>query len=91
MAATDLNTVRQTIEARLATELASSPAISVVFNNQPFDSTTEDTFVQCLTSFGTGRYLADGVNVLVGLVLINIFTEEGIGPGANFTIGKTSG
>ena len=88
MAAVDLNTVRSTIEGRLATELASSPAIPVVFGNMSFDSTTEDTFVQCLTSFGTGRYLADGVNVLVGLVLINIFTEEGIGPGANFTIGK---
>ena len=33
MAATDLNTVRSTIDARLATELASSPAIPVVFNN----------------------------------------------------------
>ena len=88
MAAVDLNTVRSTIEGRFATELASSPAIPVVFGNMSFDSTTEDTFVQCLTSFGTGRYLADGVNVLVGLVLINIFTEEGIGPGANFTIGK---
>ena len=88
MAALDLNTVRSTIEGRLATELASSPAIPVVFNNMSFDSTTEDTFVQCQTSFGTGRYLAGGVNVLVGLVLINRFTEEGIGPGANFTIGK---
>ena len=88
MAALDLNTVRSTIEGRLATELASSPVIPVVFGNMSFDSTTEDTFVQCLTSFGTGRYLADGVNVLVGLVLINIFTEEGIGPGANYTIGK---
>ena len=88
MAALDLNTVRSTIEGRLATELASSPVIPVVFGNMSFDSTTEDTFVQCLTSFGTGRYLADGVNVLVGLVLINIFPEEGIGPGANYTIGK---
>ena len=43
MAATDLNTVRSTIEARLATELASSPAIPVVFNNMTFDSTAEDT------------------------------------------------
>ena len=88
MAAVDLNTVRSTIEARLATELASSPAIPVVFNNMSFDSTTEDTFVQCQTSFGSGAYLADGVNVVVGLVTINIFTEEGIGAGSNFTIGK---
>ena len=88
MAAIDLNTVRSTIEGRLATELASSPAIPVIFNNMAFDSTTEDTFVQCLTSFGSGRYLAEGVNLVVGLVVLNIFTEEGIGSGANFTIGK---
>ena len=88
MAAIDLNTVRSTIEGRLATELASSPVIPVVFSNMAFDSTTEDTFVQCETSFGGGRYLADGVNIVVGLVTLNIFTEEGIGSGANYVIGK---
>ena len=93
MAAIDLNTVRSTIEARLATELASSPAIPVVFNNMAFDSTTEDTFVQCQTSFGSGSYLtmggsANSINNVVGLLLINIFTEEGIGVGSNFTICK---
>mgnify|MGYP003133237375 FL=1 len=92
MAATDLNTVRSTIEARLATELASSPAIPVVFNNMAFDSTTEDSFVQCITSFGSGSYQtmgnASGTNSVVGLVLLNVFTEEGIGAGANFTICK---
>ena len=88
MAAIDLNTVRSTIEGRLATELASSPVIPVVFSNMSFDSTTEDTFVQCETSFGGGRYLAGGVNVVVGLLTINIFTEEGIGSGANYVIGK---
>ena len=93
MAAIDLNTVRSTIEGRLATELASSPAIPVVFNNMAFDSTTEDTFVQCQTSFGSGSYLtmggsANSTNSVVGLLLINILTEEGIGPGSNFTIGK---
>ena len=92
MAATDLNTVRSTIETRLATELASSPAIPVVFNNMAFDSTTEDSFVQCLTSFGSNEYLtmgnASGTNSVVGLVLLNVFTEEGIGAGANFTICK---
>jgi len=93
MAATDLNTVRSTIEARLATELASSPAIPVVFNNMAFDSTTEDSFVQCVTSFGSNEYLtqggaSDSDNLINGLVLLNIFTEEGIGAGANFTICK---
>jgi len=93
VAATDLNTVRSTIEARLATELASSPAIPVVFNNMTFDSTAEDTFVQCITSFGNNTYLTQGGasnsdNLISGLVLINIFTEEGLGAGSNFTICK---
>jgi hypothetical protein len=93
MAAVDLNTVRSTIEARLATELASSPAIPVVFNNMTFDSTAEDTFVQCVTSFGSHQYLTQGdtsnaFNDVVGLVVLNVFTEEGIGAGANYTIGK---
>ena len=93
MAAIDLNTVRSTIEARLATELASSPAIPVVFNNMAFDSTTEDTFVQCITSFGNNSYLtqggsSDSDNQIDGLILLNVFTEEGIGAGANFTICK---
>ena len=93
MAATDLNTVRSTIEARLATELAPSPAIPVVFNNMTFDSTAEDTFVQCITSFGAGEYLtmggsANSTNNVVGLLLINIFTEEGIGAGSNLIIGN---
>ena len=93
MAATDLNTVRSTIEARLATELASSRAIPVVFNNMTFDSTAEDTFVQCITSFGANTYLSQGGNtnsqvLIAGLILLNVFTEEGIGAGSNYTICK---
>ena len=93
MAAIDLNTIRSTIEARLATELASSPAIPVVFNNMTFDSTAEDTFVQCVTSFGNNSYLTQGGttdsdNLMDGLVLLNVFTEEGLGAGSNFTICK---
>ena len=93
MAATDLNTVRSTIEARLATELASSPAIPVVFNNMTFDSTAEDTFVQCITSFGANTYITQGGttnsdNLINGLILLNVFTEEGLGAGSNLTICK---
>jgi hypothetical protein len=93
MAAIDLNTVRSTIEGRLATELASSPAIPVVFSNMSFDSTTEDSFVQCITSFGQSEYLTQGdastaTNNVVGLVILNVFTEENIGAGSNFTICK---
>ena len=54
----------------------------------PFESITEDTFVQCQTSFGSGRYLGNGINSVVGLVVLNVFTQEGVGIGANYTICK---
>ena len=92
MAATDLNTVRAAIEGRIATELASSPAINVVFHNMAFDSGSQDSFVQCLTSFGESNYLtfgnASGQNRINGIVVLNIFTPQGVGSGNNYTIGK---
>ena len=93
MAATDLNTVRSTIEARLTTELADSPIIPVVFNNMTFDASTEKTFLQCISSFGNNSYLTQGGssisdNQIDGLVLLNVFTEEGLGAGSNFKICK---
>lgn len=88
MAAVNLNTIRKTIEQRLQTELNEAPIIPIVFNNMPFESITEDTFVQCQTSFGSGRYLGNGINSVVGLVVLNVFTQEGVGIGANYTICK---
>ena len=92
MAATNLNTVRAAIEGRIATELALSPAIPVVFHNMPYDSSAVTTFVQCLTSFGESNYLtlgnASGTNRVNGIVVLNIFTPPGIGSGDNYTIGK---
>ena len=93
MAAADLNAIRATIEGRLATELASSPAIPVVFHNMAYEPTPNSSWVQCLVSFGAGEYLGQGLttnsqNRIVGLVVISIFSAKGVGPGANFTIGK---
>jgi len=93
MAATDLNSVRATIEGRLATELANSPTISVVFQNMAFEPTPNSSFVQCLTTFGANQYLSQGSttnsqNRIVGLVVFNIFSGKGVGPGANLVIGK---
>ena len=90
MAAADLNTIRSTIEGRLATELANSPAIPVVFHNMAYEPTPNSSWVQCLTSFGAGEYLGQGLttNSQNSLVLINIFTPQGTGPGANYVIGK---
>ena len=88
MAAVNLNTIRKTIEQRLQTELDEAPIIPIVFNNMPFESISEETFVQCLTSFGGGRYLGNGINSVVGLIVLNVFTQEGVGIGANYTICK---
>ena len=93
MAAADLNTIRATIEGRLATELASSPAVPVVFHNMAHEPTPNSSFVQCLVSFGAGEYLSQGQttnsqNRIVGLIVVNIFSAKGVGPGANFIIGK---
>ena len=93
MAAADLNAIRATIEGRLATELASSPAIPVVFHNMAFEPTPNSSWVQCLVSFGSSQYLGQGSttnsqNRIVGLLVVSIFSAKGVGPGANFTIGK---
>ena len=93
MAAADLNSIRATIEGRLATELANSPAIPVVFHNMPYEPTSNSPFVQCLTTFGSSEYLGHGstsnsYNRIVGLVVLNIFSSKGVGPGANYVIGK---
>jgi len=91
MAAVDLNTVRSTIEGRLKTELANAPPIPVVFNNIAYDSTDVESFVQCQVSFGANTYLtqsSDSHNSVVGLILLNIYTPESTGAGANLTIAK---
>ena len=83
MSATDLNTVRSTIEGRLATELASSPVIPVVFSNQAFDSIGNASFVQCEVSFGSGEITSQGNQsnantLIVGLLTMNVFTDSSI-------------
>lgn len=93
MAAANLNTVRSTIEARLATELAIAPVIPVVFHNQPYTPTPGASWVQCLVSFGSNNYLTLGgttgsSNSIIGVIVINVFTPKGVGPGASYTIAK---
>ena len=93
MAATDLNTVRATIESRLNDEFRIGPIIPIVFNNTPFDASTVDQYIQCVTSFGSSEYLTQGTstsatNLVVGLIIFNIYTKQGLGAGANFAICK---
>ena len=96
MAATNLNTVRSTIETRIRNEFRTGQPISIVFNNVPFDASTVDQYIQCITSFGSSEYLTQqapnsattATNLVVGLVTFNIYTEQGLGAGANFAIAQ---
>ena len=93
MALSNRNTIRAVIEGRLATELANSPVLPVVFHNMAYEPTPGSSWVQCLTSFGGGEYLTHGgltdtSNRIVGVVVVNVFTPLGIGSGANYTIAK---
>tara|TARA_Y100000356_G_scaffold72526_1_gene59806 strand:- start:211 stop:639 length:429 start_codon:yes stop_codon:yes gene_type:complete len=93
MAAINLSTIRSTIETRLRDEFRTGRPITTVFSNTPFDASTVDTFIQCIVSFGSSSYQTQGSNtdatiIQTGLVLINIFTKQGVGSGDNFTICK---
>ena len=93
MAQLNLNTVRQNIESRLATEMASNPATTVVFGNQPFQPVAGTGFVQCLIEFTGNEYITLGgtsnsTNSLTGIITFNIFTKVGVGLGNNLTLAK---
>ena len=96
MAATNLNTVRSTIETRIRNEFRTGQPIPIVFNNVPFDASTVDQYIQCITSFGSSEYLTQeapnssttSTNLIVGLVICNIYTKQGLGAGQNFIVGK---
>ncbi len=93
MAATDLNEVRSTIEARLEAELKTAPPIPIVFHNAPYTPTPNSSWCQCLLTFGNSNYQTLGgttgsTNSITGVVSINIFSPKGKGPGANFEIGQ---
>tara|TARA_R100000654_G_scaffold1036_1_gene3916 strand:+ start:556 stop:993 length:438 start_codon:yes stop_codon:yes gene_type:complete len=94
MAEVNLNTIRATIEKRLNDEFRIGPSIPLVFNNIPFDASTVDQYIQCITSFGSSEYLTQqapnssttSTNLVVGLIIFNIYTKQGLGSGANFDI-----
>ena len=93
MAATYLNTVRSTIETRLRDEFRTGRPVPVVCNNVPFDSSTVDTFIQCAVNFGDSSYETQGSStnatiILSGLIVLNVYTKQGVGSGENFTICK---
>lgn len=75
----------------IVTESPEAAATPLVFRNEAFTPTPGDSFVQCLVSFAASSYLTLGgttnsSNRIDGRIEANIFTPQGVGPGANYDL-----
>lgn len=87
------NDVRAAIEGRIATEMALSPAYPVSYQNVPFAPPNNTPWVQIFIRFGDNSYATllspgTGFNRQTGTLVVNIFTPQGQGTAANFTIAE---
>jgi hypothetical protein len=88
------NDVRAIIEERIAAEMVKSPAYPVSYQNVPFAPPNNTPWVQALIRFGDNSYATllptggQGYNRQTGTLVINVFTPQGQGTAANFTIAE---
>lgn len=87
------NDVRTAIEARIATEMAESPAYQVSYENVPFTPPNNSTWIKVRVRFGANSYgtllgPTVGSNIQSGIVVIGIFSPIGVGTGDNFTLAE---
>ena len=87
------NDVRAAIEGRIATEMALSPAYPVSYQNVPFTPPNNTPWVQVFIRFGDNSYAtllgpSTVFNRQTGTLVVNIFTPQGQGTAANFTIAE---
>ena len=88
-----INDVRAAIEARLSTEMANAPAYTVAFQNVPFTPPNNTSWIQSSITFGihesaTLQSPTSGYNKHNGELIVNVFTPQGAGSGANYTIAE---
>ena len=87
------NDVRAAIEGRIATQMAIAPAYPVSYQNVPFSPPNNAPWVQAFIRFGDNNYATllgptTGFNRQTGTLVINVFTPQGQGTAANFTIAE---
>lgn len=87
------NEVRAAIEERIATEMALSPVYPVSYQNVPFTPPNNSPWLQVFIRFGDNSYAtllgpSTGFNRQTGTLVVNIFTPQGQGTAANFTIAE---
>lgn len=91
-----LNTIRATIETRIAAEFATSPELPVSYQNVPFSPPNNTSWIQTNILWGDTAYLTilteadrgtgDGFNRRNGTLTFNVFTPRGDGVGAGLII-----
>lgn len=87
------NEVRAAIEGRIATEMTTAPVYPVSYQNVPFTPPNNTPWVQVFIRFGDNSYAtllgpSTGFNRQTGTLVVNIFTPQGQGTAANFTIAE---
>lgn len=87
-----INDVRATIEERIAAEMAKMPTYPVSYQNVPFTPPNNSPWVQVFLRFGDNTYAtilpatANGFNIQTGVLVVNVYTPQGQGTAANYTI-----
>ena len=87
------NAIRAAIEGRIATEMAASPTYPVSYQNVPFTPPNDTPWLQVFIRFGDNNYATllapgTGFNRQTGTLVVNVFTPQGLGTAANFTIAE---
>ena len=83
------NTIRAAIEGRLATEMARSPSYPVSYQNVPFAPPADRPWLQTFIRFGDNNYATlKTINRQTGTLVMNVFTPQGQGTAANYTIAE---
>jgi hypothetical protein len=88
------NDVRAAIEGRIAAEMALAPVYPISYQNVPFTPPNNTPWAQAFIRFGDNNYAtllptgSVGFNRQTGTLVINVFTPQGQGTAANFTIAE---
>jgi hypothetical protein len=91
---TTYNQVRAIIESRIAAEMTKEPAYPVSYQNVPFTPPNNQPWVQASIRFGDNNYATllptggEGYNLQTGTLVLNVFTPQGNGTAANFTLAE---
>ena len=87
-----INDIRATIEERIAAEMARMPTYPVSYQNVPFTPPNNSPWVQVFLRFGDSTYAtilpatANGFSIQTGVLVVNVYTPQGQGTAANYTI-----